>query len=1787
MTTCSPPVTRRKLAEARAFTDAPASPSEPTRNVPPSGSASAREPFHTTAQPALDAQSVCSQRSTDIRRSELEAEKRLLEIRYRQLRLEAEIMEKQIAIDKVTSREETDRESVGNQRRANEKRVETWLNESQPRGERHEVDTVREVILEPGQPIHNSEPIAKAPTAAKDDVVDRLVFALENMSRGRPSSRQTQELPIFDGDPREWLPFKAAMRDSTALYHMSPSENLARLRACLRGEARQAVSALLYSATEPTQILRTLEQCFGRPGAIIDQAVNEVLRLPSVGSTANELNMFAVKVQNVVTVIESIDPQGKDTDPRLPRTISEKLSPHLKSKWYDYAYESREESQSELGRLASFLMREADRAIQFSHDRVAITNTRPVQRIVQPRPIQKRSEIRKPVYATAEGPSKTGRIECLCCGAGHRTYVCDKIAAMSVQQRWEWAKDARICFRCLDSRHRKFACRSKNCGVDECRRPHHALLHTSPRNIGCEESGVESVTAASAHMPTDKIQVLLKVCPVTLKGSNGREVHTHALLDEGSTITLVDEEIAASIGARGPIRALNIVGATSSQQEPGSRVVCMRVRGQNGHSHEIKARTVRNLTLGNQSIERDFLKYPHLKRIPRDVVCYANAKPRVLIGADNWHLIVSRKLVTGNKKQPAASLTQLGWVLHGSVPRSVVVEKAMVLHVRTQQQCIKHAHTDDQLSDLVKAHYDIDAIGITPNRKPIPSETRAVSITKQTAKRVNGRFEVGLPWVSDDVTLPPSYSMACRRLQGIERKMDKSPAFKEAYTRQVNALLDKGYAEPNMGQYVSSDREWYLPHFAVTNPNKPGKLRLVFDAAARANEKCLNDVLLDGPDLLQSLNGILFGFRARRVALTADIREMFLQVKIRKEDRVAQQFLWRGDDRKNPPQKYVMSSMIFGARSSPFLAHSIRDMNATEFKDAYPLAYDAITGSTYMDDWIDSFDSEEEAARTISEVRHVHAQAGFELAGWSSNREAILSDVPTESRAHAPKELATNAHLCDKALGVLWLPRYDELGFNTEMHRVPEDVKNLTRTPTKREALGVVMSIFDPLGLLSPYTITAKILLQELWREKIGWDESIPHEQATAFAEWQADLKCIADLRVPRCYDTRNSIVDRQLHVFCDASEQAYAAVAYWRFRNASGKVKLALVAGKAKVAPLKAQSIPRMELQAAVIGSRLATDVISKHPWKDAVVYLWSDSKTVLSWIRNDANRYTPYVAHRLSEIAEATRTEQWKWVPTALNVADDATRAGNTQLSSSSRWYTGPPFLCESEERWPVECTLPLQVTEALVTHTTSRDSLIEIERFSSYDRLVRALSYVLLFVDKCRKRAASLGIKHIREAERLIIMQAQSHSFESEIARLRQGKHVDRSSRLFKLDPVYDEDGIVRLNGRIDAANIPAQRKNPPILDGSSHLVRLYIRREHVHSNHSGREQLVNNIRQKFWVLRLRPAVRTVISDCVMCKARRAAPLDPVKGDLPALRLQSYTRPFSYCGVDCYGPMWVTIGRRREKRWGMLFTCLVTRGIHIELIASLSTESAIMAIRRMAARRGMPHTMVSDNGTNFHGADVELRRAYREWLPEIEKFALRKHMDWRFIDPGAPNQGGAWERMIRSVKSAMLVTLTDRAPKEEILATLTTEIEHTINSRPLTHVPVNADDPEALTPNHFLLGSAVGLPFVGNCAVADRRAWRAAQALADIFWKRWISEYLPTLAPRGDNRNNRSNVKPGDVVIIADGLLPRNVWPRGLVEHVYTGPDGVVRSAEVRTKGGIFRRPVCRLIVLPVDS
>ena len=282
-----------------------------------------------------------------------------------------------------------------------------------------------------------------------------------------------------------------------------------------------------------------------------------------------------------------------------------------------------------------------------------------------------------------------------------------------------------------------------------------------------------------------------------------------------------------------------------------------------------------------------------------------------------------------------------------------------------------------------------------------------------------------------------------------------------------------------------------------------------------------------------------------------------------------------------------------------------------------------------------------------------------------------------------------------------------------------------------------------------------------------------------------------------------------------------------------------------------------------------------------------------------------------------------------------------------------------------------------------------------------------------------------------------------------------------------------------------------------------------------------------------------------------------------------------------------MLVKIGRRREKRWGILFTCLTVRAIHIELASSLNTSSAIMGIQRLAARRGVPLHIYSDNGTNFRGASKELKDAVLNLDTEkLSEFSLTKQIECHFNPPDAPHMGGAWERMIRSVKTALKTILFDQAPSEEVLYTTLCEIEHSVNSRPLTHVSLDPRDKDALTPNHFLIGTSSGEVKLGKYDskfLCTRKQYRIAQHFADCFWKRWISEYLPNLIPRKIWTGKEPPLQNGDIVLIVDLDSPRNVWKKGSVTKLFTGKDGEVRVANVHTPTGDFLRPTRKLIRL----
>lgn len=481
---------------------------------------------------------------------------------------------------------------------------------------------------------------------------------------------------------------------------------------------------------------------------------------------------------------------------------------------------------------------------------------------------------------------------------------------------------------------------------------------------------------------------------------------------------------------------------------------------------------------------------------------------------------------------------------------------------------------------------------------------------------------------------------------------------------------------------------------------KPEKIRIVHDAAAKSRGVSLNDHLLTGPDLLQSLPGVMMRFRRHPVAVSADIAEMFMQVRIRKEDRDALRYLWRGDRREGAPKEYRMKSLIFGAASSPCTAIFAKNWNAKRHIAEHPEAVEAIVDNHYMDDYLDSFRDEVTASRTARLIRNIHKEACFELRKWVSNSWKVVQEIePSQENIETVNLM--NREQKEKILGLIWQPNTDELSFNLELARLPNDLVS-KRTPTRREALQIVMSLYDPLGLASPVTVRAKQILQDAWRLGNDWDKEFDEDLAKGWTSWLRHLDNLKTVRVPRCYPGFSDAASLQIHIFVDASEMAYATAAYWRVVTPDNQVHVTLIMAKARVAPLKLTSIPRLELQAAVMGTRVATTLIDIYRvTPDATVY-WTDSKTVLTWIRRGPRQYKPFVAHRLADIEENSKVEDWRWVPTKLNIADAATRDVPVNFNSHHEWFTGPSFLYQDPSQWPDERPMLTETTGEERTHT-----------------------------------------------------------------------------------------------------------------------------------------------------------------------------------------------------------------------------------------------------------------------------------------------------------------------------------------------------------------------------------------------------------------------------------------------------------------------------------------------------
>ncbi|XP_074485799.1 uncharacterized protein LOC141764441 [Sebastes fasciatus] len=460
----------------------------------------------------------------------------------------------------------------------------------------------------------------------------------------------------------------------------------------------------------------------------------------------------------------------------------------------------------------------------------------------------------------------------------------------------------------------------------------------------------------------------------------------------------------------------------------------------------------------------------------------------------------------------------------------------------------------------------------------------------------------------------------------------------------------------------------------------------------------------------------------------------------------------------------------------------------------------------------------------------------------------------------------------------------------------------------------------------------------------------------------------------------------------------------------------------------------------------------------------------------------------------------------------------------------------------------------------------------------------------------RCNNLHSTELSQAKTGIIRCVQQEVYKEELKCLINEKEVSHRSPLEKLDPFIDEEGLMRVGGRLQSADLSELEKHPLIIPANHHVATLLVRHYHNQVAHQGRQFTEGALRTAgLWVVGGKRLISSVVHKCVTCRKLRGRLEEQKMANLPADRV-SVDPPFTNVGLDVFGPWSVTSRCTRgnsaeSKRWAVMFTCLSTRAVHLEVVESMSTSSFVNALRRFLSIRGPVKHLRSDRGTNFVGACKELKINVND--PEIKTYLLDQGCTWAFNAPHSSHMGGVWERMIgvvRRILDGLLLKTSTTRLTHEVLTTLLAEVMAIVNNRPLVPISTDPESPEILSPAMLLTQKASVVPAPpGDFELKDlyKSQWRQVQSLADCFWKKWRQEYLATLQTRRKWKGERPNIQEGDVVLLKDCQVKRNEWPVGLVVQAIPSADNKVRKVEVRImKQGTaktYLRPVTEVIVL----
>ncbi|UYV82438.1 hypothetical protein LAZ67_21002170, partial [Cordylochernes scorpioides] len=1035
------------------------------------------------------------------------------------------------------------------------------------------------------------------------------------------------------------------------------------------------------------------------------------------------------------------------------------------------------------------------------------------------------------------------------------------------------------------------------------------------------------------------------------------------------------------------------------------------------------------------------------------------------------------KTYQGPRDSPSAMNSKLGWIISGrsNMPNNTTSTSIQQIHVN---------HSSAELDDIVKKFWDAESIP-THKEELNTEELECENIFRTTTFRdENGRYVVSLPFKLNynkiNYQLGDSKSQALRRFLSLERRFHQKPVYSQHVREFMQEYLNLGHMEVinEIEPEQLSHQVYYMPYHAVLrDQSTTTKLRVVFDASARTSTGLsLNDLLYCGPKLQEDIFNILIKFRTYSIALTADIEKMYRQIRLNPADCCFQRILWRASPNE-PIKEYQLATVTYGTTSAPYLAIKTLKTLAHDEQEQFPQASKAILTNFYVDDMLSGANSVEEAKDLIIKLNQIMRRGGLI---WNTIKDVFQVKVQDTM-----------------------------------------DVK------TKRQLLSVIAQFFDPLGIISPSIILLKILMQDAWKLQLDWDDYLPDDIVNLWAQFKKDIGYLSQVMIPRylAIIPKEDEVRMQLHGFADASAKAYAAVCYLRCET-QNDVKIQLLAAKTRVASLKAPTLPCLELCAAHLLSQLVDSIKLTLPFQIKETFLWTDSKITLCWIQSNPSKWKVYISNRVEKIKKTSRVDQWHHVPGVVNPADCASRGlMPSKLVDHYLWWNGPSWLTtfdlkilSNKASVVEESEIVQSYGELIQIHYSSAEDVKthslpdSITRFSSYNRMKRTLAWCLRFFNNSRypsnKFSGTLTTKEIRSSELKITKVVQECYFSVEINALLSSKALPKTNKLLCLNPFIDQNGILRVGGRLKLSSLSEFQKHPIILPPKSHVTELIIRQCHQEHFHSSFNLTCSILRRTYWIVNGRSFVKQILKNCFQCFKVNARPNTQLMGELPSSRT-TYIRSFARTGVDLAGPILtkprLPRSRVKLKSYIALFVCFATKAIHLELVSDLSTGSFIAALRRFTSRRGTPSDIYSDNGTNFKGAAKFLNEQYALLhASEIQDYITYSEINWHFMPPHAPQFGGIWESNIKSVKMILKKVIGSSLLTFEEFTTFLTQIEATLNQRPLTPLSEDPNDLEALTPAHFLSGpSTYNLPETDN----QQANLSSYEVVSKILWSQLV--------------------------------------------------------------------------------